>query len=731
MIEIAARFRALALVFFIGVPLHAGQVMDEVWFPAGVIRWGSTQTTPDILDGIRDTMKYYATRTPLQLTEIPYINQGGMPPEELLGTLEVRYSEGVFNDGYSGQTKHYRKPNLGNKMVKLSFERVKTREHAASVLAHEMGHVLGFTHEFQRIDRDDHGVSVDFDLGRDPYNGGRPDKKNVRLTSPYDFASAWATGYGGAKPPHNGPTGSELSKHDINSAYRVYARALGTLTDGIQYGESAATGDFDGDGTADLAIAAQYSAPGADQGSIYFYKGVVQAEEEEGTGTTYVAWFREDIAFLPGQRHTIVLTAGDTHTMTSTTATSPQGDDIDELIVGLPGAARVEIWVVNAAQRFGDDMGTFGGHGIGGKILIHARDVGIDRGAESSEFGASLAAGRFFNGNGDDLAIGAPKGGTVMAVGSTAPNAAAPRVVSGGAGVYLLHDADPKKAVRLTSPDGATGDEFGASLAVLVDFDKGSDTLAVGAPGTDTTAGRVAVYRRASVDRAGAAVAPELLDWFSGSTSSGGFGRSLAAFRTREANQSAHTHWLAVGAPTASLGGQKTGAVTLYSINYAGERQEETRATPPTLQEGMHFGRALAVHLGKCADDLCPKDGVRIAIGSPQATVSETKTGQVFLWNVWSGATVNRTMEHSWNGSNEGARYGQDVIAVRPNQSGGGFLILGKNNDFAYFSGSIRKTARTGLAHVKFNDGNAKWKDWTRTLAPNTAGDLPPSNLLR
>lgn len=624
---------------------------------------------------------------------------------------------------------HYRTPNLGNKMVKLSFENVKTKERAASVLPHEMGHVLGFTHEFQRIDRADHGVSVDFDLGRDPYNGGRPDKKNVRLTSPYDFDSAWATGYDGAKPAHNGSSGSTLSKHDINSIYRVYGRALGPLSAGILYGESAAAGDFDGDGTTDLAIAAQYDAPGSDKGSIYFYKGVVQAEDEDGTGTTYVAWFREDVT--PGQRHEIVLAAGDTHTITDMSMTVANGDDIDELILGLPGAARVEIWVVNAPGRFDDDGGTFGGHGIGRKIVIDARDVGIDRGAETSEFGASIAAGSFFNGvskgSGADLAIGAPKGGTIISMVPTTPGAE-PRVVSGGPGVYLLPDADPSKAFRLTSPDGAMDDGYGAALAVLVDFDKGSDTLAVGAPGTDTTQGRLAIYRRASLDGSGRAVAPDLLLWFGGSITGGGFGRSLATFSTRESNDATKTHWIAVGAPTTAIDGEESGTVTLYSIAYSGERHEETRVMPAVRQEGMHFGRALAVHRGKCNDELCPKDGVRIAIGSPQGTVSGKKTGQVFLWNVWDGTTVNRSMELSWNGSNEDARYGQDVIAVRPNQSGGGFLLLGKKNDYAYFSGGALKTVQTGLAHVKFNDGESKWKDWTRTLAPNTAGDLPPAN---
>ncbi len=704
--------------------------MKEVWFPAGVIRWDATQFTADIEAGVDATMLYYATHTPLQLTKFDGITQGGLSTPENMGTLEIRYSEGIFNFNYGGETANYRKPNVGKKLVRISFETVKDKDHAASVLAHEMGHVLGFTHEFQRIDRADHGVTVDFDLGRDPFNGGRPDKKNVRLTSPYDFDSKWATGYDGASPPHDGPVGSTLSKHDINSLYRVYGRALGPLSAGIQYGESAATGDFDGDGTADIAIAAQYSAPGSDKGSIYFYKGVVQAEDEDGTGATYVAWFREDIAFAPGQDHTIVMTAGDTHTLTDPVTAIPNGDNIDELILGLPGAERVEIWVVNATKRFPKNEGTFGGHGVATKLVINAGDVGINRVAESSEFGASLAAGRFFNGSGDDLAIGVPKGGMVMRAMPAVPGGPSP-VISGGPGVYLLPDADAAKAVRLTNPDGVTDDEFGAAIAVLEDFDKGSDTLAVGAPGTDTTQGNIAIYRRATIDSSGHTVAPDLLVWFGGSTTGGAFGRSLAAFRTREANDSAMTQWIAVGAPKANVDGDKSGAVSLYSIAYSGDRREEARVMPGTRQEGMHFGQSLAVQLGECSDSLCPKDSVRIAIGSPQSVVNDTKTGQVFMWNVWNGTTVNPSMEFSWNGSNDDARYGQDIVALRPKYSGGGFLVLAKKQDLAFFTGTVRNTVRTGLAQVRFNKGGAKWKDWTRTLGPNTGGDMTPENLVR
>ncbi|HJQ35512.1 MAG TPA: hypothetical protein VKB93_00090 [Thermoanaerobaculia bacterium] len=698
----------------------ACQAMDEVWFPKGVIKWGASQTTADILDGIHDTMAYYESRTPLQLTEIQNIHQGGMSSSDQLGALEVRYSEGIFNFGYGGETEGYRNPNEGKKIIRISFENVKTRSGARSTLAHEMGHALGFTHEFQRIDRSDNGVSVDFDLGRDPFNGGRPNKKDVRLLSPYDLTSKWATGYPGAKPPHNGPPGPDLlSKHDINCVYRVYGRALGEMSAGVMYGEAAAAGDFDGDGFEDIAIAAQYAEPGSNDGAIYFYKGVAQDNSELGAGRTYVAWFRETIAFERGQKHQIVLTTGDTHTMTDPSTPASSNDGIRELIVGLPGAARVEIWVINAAKRFTDGFGTMGGHGVAKKIVIHAADVGITFGASSSEFGASLAAGRFFNRSGDEIAIGAPGAIVATAVGTTTPAA---KVMGSGAAVYLLPDNRPERAIKITSTSDDPSDQFGAALAVMTEFDHGHDTLVVGAPGTDTTSGRVSVYKRAYYDDSGQAIAPALIDAFSGSTTGGEFGRSLLAFTTREKDTT--THWIAIGAPTATVNGIESGTVDLLSFAYSGDRHLEKRLAPSSPAEGMHFGQSLAVQQGSCTDALCPREQIRIAIGAPQSVVSSKKAGAVHLWKVWSGGKATSAMEEIWGGANDDSRYGQDVVSLRRKADNGGFLVTGKKTTVV----TMTAATQTGVAHVRLNKNSAplRWLGWTKMLTPGTAGDTPP-----
>ncbi len=771
--------------------VHAGQVMDEVWYPSGTISWVATQFTPAIKDGVDEAIDYFQDRTPLELTEVASVNQGGLAKPHQLGVLEIRYSEGIFNYSWWGQTKHYRKPNKGNKTVKLSFENIKNKNNSRDTLAHEMGHVLGFTHEFQRWDREENGVSVGSVLSHPDwfYNFEKPDKKDIRVLSPYDHNSRFALGYPHVTPTPKVPeSGNLLSKHDINSIYRVYGRSLGRMDAGIRFGEAAASGDFDGDDIDDLAIAAQYSETGASSGSIYFFKGVAQAPGESGTGTTYVPWFREDVYFSADQNRKIVLTTGDTHMLSAPKTVSATSDGISELIVGLPGAGRVEIWVVNSAGRFEDGLGTFGGHGIGYKIVIRASDVGITGGSPFHGFGSSLACGHFFNSKtkGDDLAIGAPEGGnrapddlsghesfdqidkrkqffgidkrkplnkqigrkpldkqvarkmkqpvtnlTTSTVKSSTGKSSNVKFEMndyrfGPSAVYLLHDADPKLAVKIIDSMSEPDSDFGNSLAVMKNFDKGYDTLVVGAPGKGSR-GEIFVYKRADFDKSGNAVAPALLDSFSGSTTESRFGTSLATFTTREEGSSTE-HWIAVGAPKANVSGTKCGSVELYNFKYSGQRSAH-RLNPGSRQEGMRFGQSIAAYNGKCTSQLCPKERVWLAIGSPQAKVDGNTTGKVFLWNVWADGQLTSSTEGAWNGNNQDGRYGQKMIGVRSTEEGGGFLVLGKRSHMSVLNGTSVSMVETGLAQLRFNEkGTSTWKSWIRNLGPNTTGDMRPKN---
>jgi hypothetical protein len=745
----------------------SAQAMDEVWFPIGNVRWGHTQTTPEIRRGICDTMHYLSTRTPIRLTEVPSLSKkGGLSPTDELGTLEIRHSEGTFNYGYGGQTKHYRKPKQGKKLVKLSFQHVKTRTRARETLAHEMGHVLGFTHEFQRWDRGEH-VKIGAIAGRDPYNYGRPDKKNVRVLSPYDDHSQFAAGYDAVTPTPRAPVGSLLSVHDINAIYRVYGRPLGSVADGLRFGEDAATGDFDGDSYQDLAIASRFSTPEASTGTVDFFRGVAQAPGEEGTGTTYMPWFRQLIHFGSNDTRRIVLISGDTHTLvdrsSGSIADEPQGDGIDELIVGLPGAGRIEIWIVNASARFSDDIvscggegleifdnsAPWGGHGIAKILTIRPGDVGA---TTSSDFGAALATGRFFNRSGDDLAIGAPKGSALnvtrvdmqkVARTTVSSTAIAPRPILQGTGpsVYLLPDADPAQAVRINDPGDENASEFGATLAALKGFDGRHDTVVVGAPGAKVAgqadSGRFYVYGRAIVSRAsgGATLAPALSGQYpspntaygKGVTKGERYGTSIVAFSTREEGSATVEHWLAVGAPEASRIDTRCGRVDLFSVTLSNHPSNRGSLTPRSCEAGMKFGESLAIASGKCTTDLCPKERAWIAVGSPDET---DRRGAVYVWDVWANGKVTGTIADTWRGGNEDAWFGKRLVPVRENQNGGGFLVLAKRGDLPVVERTGAVGAReSGYAQVRLNTaGTSIWKSWTRTLSPTTGADTPPAN---
>jgi hypothetical protein len=762
---LAAALPALVTLLLLGATPRgaaAAQAMDEVWFPNGVIHWGHTQTTAEVRRGICDMMGYLASRTPLRLMEIPDMTrQGGLDRAEELGALEIRYSDGAFNYNYSGMTYNYRKPSRGKKLMRLSSKNIKSRSGATSTVAHEIGHVLGFTHEFQRWDRGDHGVSVGAWAGRDPFNFGRPDQKNLRVLTPYDFNSQFATGYDGVTPTPQSPVGALLSVHDINAIYRVYGRPLGPVADGLVFGEDVASGDFDGDGYEDLAVAARFSAPGAATGAVYFFKGVAQAPEEDGTGTTYVPWFRQLIPFAAGEARRIVLASGDTHMISYGNASAlPWGDGIDELIVGLPGAGRVEVWIVNADGRFyrptmecggellalEDGHAPWGGHGVAQILTINAADVGAH---PSSDFGAALATGRFLKGSGDDLAIGAPKGATVRSIvpARVAPEPIGPPDITrpgpslAQPGVYLLPGAEAAKAVRIADPTGEIASEFGASLAVLEAFDQGHDTLVVGAPGAaiagQAGSGKVFVYGRAiRTGWTGTVVAPELsgqypspgTGWPSSVTKGERLGAALAAFTTREEGVKEAEHWLAVGAPEAAVAGTRCGQVELLAVAAQSHPHRLGGLDPPSCRAGMRFGATLAVASGRCTGTLCPKERAWIAVGSPH---EDERRGAVHLWDVWAGGVAGQRIADSWRGRTTGELLGQRLTALRARESGGGFVVTAKRSQQpALEPGSLAIVMReSGSAQVRLNTrGTSEWSSWSKTLTPGTDADHPPAN---
>jgi len=227
---------------------------------------------------------------------------------------------------------------------------------------------------------------------------------------------------------------------------------------GAQYGTALAIGDFDGDGLADLAVA----APGEDDftGKVYIYRGGargLQAEParvlvgEAGAGS----WF--GVALAP---------AGDVN-----------GDGFADLVAGAPGVA-------------------------GGRAYLYLGGVnGLPERASTSYFGDTAQAGRFGEAvagvgdvNGDrfgDLVVGAPRGAALAGLAS----------VFAGAAERL----SPVPVVTLTGSPGRV-EQLATHVAGVGDLNgDGFADVVLAAPLADAGRGALHVHRGA---RSGLSAAP-------------------------------------------------------------------------------------------------------------------------------------------------------------------------------------------------------------------------------
>ncbi|MBG0829851.1 FG-GAP repeat protein [Planomonospora sp. ID67723] len=227
---------------------------------------------------------------------------------------------------------------------------------------------------------------------------------------------------------------------------------------GDAFGSALAAGDFDGDRCADLAVG-------------------VSEEDRAGSGADgrgAVHLFRGS---PDGLRPGAVLDAGDLGRRrgpdrfgAALASGDLDGDGDDELVIGIPGLGG----------------GGVGVHGLKGrKPYVVTQDSGWVDQAErvTDQFGAVLATGDFDGDGRDEIAAGAP----------------ADTILKNGQGSVTVLDVRRRKAVQLTQDSPwVTGraeawDAFGAALAVG-DFNAdGRDDLAVGVPGEGLTANQRAM----------------------------------------------------------------------------------------------------------------------------------------------------------------------------------------------------------------------------------------------
>ena len=258
----------------------------------------------------------------------------------------------------------------------------------------------------------------------------------------------------------------------------------GTSSASHAFGASVATGDFDGDGYADLAV----GSPGWDEGGAtgpgtlhVLYGG------SRGLSTAGAELWTIDSPGVPGATNGSELFG-------AALAVGDFNDDRrDDLAVGARGST-----YESNTEVYSSEGGVWIMYGVSDGLRPGPALRNSPGGVHS--FGAALAAGDFDGDGADDLAAGAPGHAVVTSAGA---QRAAGRVWvypgAAGTGISAARRAVFDQQTAGVVGSAEAGDQFGAALAAG-DFDgNGRDDLAVGVPAEDVDgvadAGAVHVLR--------------------------------------------------------------------------------------------------------------------------------------------------------------------------------------------------------------------------------------------
>ncbi|MCB0029034.1 MAG: FG-GAP repeat protein [Anaerolineales bacterium] len=370
-----------------------------------------------------------------------------------------------------------------------------------------------------------------------------------------------------------------------------------------RFGHAIATGDFNGDGYDDLAV----SAPGDGEFGSGFNAGSVFIFAGTTTG------FADPFVVIPrlgsdaGDEFGYALAVGDFN-----------NDDIDDLVVGSPGA---EI----DGNRSGQVHVFLGPLGELGGIVLAIDQEPLAHNDPGDRYGQALVVGDF-NGDGeDDLVVGAPgkdysssqeeAGIIYLYYGPGSP-------IGSGPTFYRFQG-------NWGQPEA--GDHFGTVLAAGDFNNDGYDELAVGAPdegyATGNNAGAVSIF----VGSSGVITGPITFG-------QGGYGNASddhfgSAFAVADFNGDGYQD-LAIGAPGKDLSGMvDTGAV--YIRQFADDYGSfdgyllQIRQADADAQAGDLFGASLvAAHFSAFTD--LPN----LVIGTPgeDAGASALNAGSLHYW---------------------------------------------------------------------------------------------------
>ena len=549
--------------------------MGALW-PDGVVPWETTANTagnPQIANAIA----HWEANTPLRF-------RAATPADANRLRFEVNTTDPITNcSSFVGMVGGVQQVTLD---AGCSF----------GSTVHEIGHAVGLWHEHTRRDRDEH-VEVHWECISDDHEHNFEVRDWDSLAvGPFDFDSIMLYGSGAwqvavdcmslTRLDGSTFTGQRagLSTGDIAAIETLYGTAdlPGAL------GDALATGDFNGDGTLDLAVGAPTAlVDGAYGGRVFVYTADGNSQLMP-LGRLSARDAGSDVE--SGDDFGAVLAAGDFN-----------NDGIDDLAVGLPGAGH---------HRLIDGMGlVYLYRGTNGG-LVFDQVLAMSTPQAGAGFGAALALGDFDGDGADEVAVGAPFAS--VGLGDQSGQ------------VYVYDASEATTTVDLTwGLTGAISTKTGAALAAGDTDGDGYGDLAVGVPnrqvGGDPEVGQVSLMRGGAggLGRANVVDIPRASAPPTGSR----LGSALAIGRI---GTDGHAE-LAIGAP--GYGG--SGAVYLLGGGRGDRlrfirRITQTGLSQPTQGDG--FGQSVA--FGKVDGDTFGD----LVVGAPSKLNGALRTGMLFLF---------------------------------------------------------------------------------------------------